>query len=115
MSVDLEKVVTDEPDSIAGALLKVVVDPIDEVVVRVHGLVVLDNLVALVQLAVLLVDPMDLGRGLADLVVGVDEAFEDGVAFVFRNCRDVDDLRPVVHVGGGDLEVDVVNVTIVRL
>ena len=115
MSVDLEKVMADEPDSIASTLLEVVVDPIDEVVVRVHGLVVFDNLVALVQLAVLLVDPMDLGRGLADLVVGVDEAFDDGVAFVFRNCRDVDDLGPVVHVGGGDLEVDVVNKAIVRL
>jgi len=106
---------TDKPDSIAGALLEVVVDPVDEVVVRVHGLVVLDDLVALVQLAVLLVDPVDLGRGLADLAVGVNEAFEDGVAFLFRNCRDVDDLGPVVHVGGGDLEVDVVDVAIVRL
>jgi hypothetical protein len=115
MSVELEKVMTDEPDSIAGALLEVVIDPIDEVVIRVHGLVVFDDLVALVQLAVLLVDPVDLGRSLADLVVGVDEAFEDGVTFVFRNCGDVDDLRPVVHVGGGDLEVDVVNVAIVRL
>ena len=113
VGVELEGVVADHPDAVAGSTLQVFVDPVDKVVVSLERVDVVDDFSTFQQLSVFSSDSVDLAGFLADLVLRVDEPLKDGDLFVDRNGGDVDDLGPLVDVGCRHLEVDVVNAAVV--
>ena len=84
MCINREGIVCNEPDIISGPSLEVFVNPIDKVVKRFIGFNVGNDLVTFVQLAVLLVKSVQLGRLGTHLAVWVDEPLKGWDRLVLR-------------------------------
>ena len=85
MCINIQSVVCNQPDIISILSLEILINPINKIIKGFIGFNISDNLVPLVQLAVLLVEPVELGGLSTDLAIWVDEPLKGRNSLVLRD------------------------------